>query len=129
MGRSRQARQSLRTRELQLHEQFYAAWPDCTHFRPHPAGDNPTTLPEWRSWDKVWNAVVLNSSVAVDALIAGIGPNVVDHGGMAWGWHNWDEVSMERARLQFMRWLAWTQWSHDEIAEGLPIRHLFNGAA
>lgn len=96
----------------------------CTHFRPHPAGENPTQLPEWKSFDDVGRMVTLNSSVAVDAIINGIPTVVEDRGGMAWpGFTSNDD------RLPWLRWLAWTQFSHDEIAEGLPIRHLFDGAA
>ena len=99
-------------------EDWYATVPDATHFRPHPRGENPTGLPVERTWTDVGQVVTLNSSVAIDALIQGVDAIVDDPGGMAYGWED---------RLELMRWLAWTQWSHDEIREGKPIRHLFDG--
>lgn len=94
----------------------------CTHFRPHPAQPvNPTLLPEWTSFDGVARMITLNSSVAVDAIIRGIPTVVEDEGGMAWpGFTTGDD------RIPWLRWLAWTQWHHDEIAAGEPIRHLFD---
>lgn len=89
----------------------------ATHFRKHPAGDNPTRLPAWDSWDDVGKAIVLNSSVAVDAMINGVKAEVTDPGSMAYGW-------MRRDFL--LPWLAWTQWSWDEIRDGEPVRHLFD---
>jgi hypothetical protein len=35
-----------------------------------------------------------------------------------------DPTSMANKTLG---WLAWTQWSWDEIEQGEPIRHLFYG--
>lgn len=99
-----------------------------THFRPHPAGDNPTGLPEWRTWEDVGVAVTLNSSVAVDALVNGVNAIVYDEGGMAHGWR-WRFGDKEMRREPFFRWLAWTQWSHEEIREGHPIKHILDHAA
>lgn len=93
----------------------------CTHFRPHPAQSvNPTLLPEWVTFDGVARMLTLNSSVAVDAILHGIPTTVEDEGGMAWPGFKRNED-----RLPWLRWLAWTQFSHEEIAEGHPIAHLF----
>ena len=88
-----------------------------THFRKHPVGVNPTTLPLVTDWNDVGLAITLNSSIAVDAVIAGIPIVVDDFGGMA------DEARYNRRR--WLEWLCWTQWSWTEIKAGEPIRHLF----
>lgn len=91
---------------------------EATHFRRHPRGENPTPLPEWNSFDDA-EFMTLNSSVAVDAICNGVKTEVHDKGGMAYGTECTDE-----GRLQLMHWLAWTQWSDDEIKEGLPWDYL-----
>ena len=85
-----------------------------THFRRHPAGENPTGLPEWNSFEDC-ELITLNSSVAIQGIIRGVRTEVHDFGGMAYGAECTDE-----GRLTLMHWLAWTQWSDDEISEGLP---------
>lgn len=94
---------------------------NASHFRRHPFGANPTTLPEWSSFDDC-ELVTLNSSVAIQGLIHGCRVEVHDEGGMAYGTECTDE-----GRLELMHWLAWTQWHHDEIQDGEPIKHLFEG--
>lgn len=103
-------------------DDWYAAHPECTHFRPHPAGQKDPHLPVWKRWDDVAECVTLNSSVAIDAVANGV-PHVVvdDEGGMAYFWMN------HPSRQHFFEWLAWTQWHWDEIRDGEPIRHLFDG--
>lgn len=101
----------------------------CTHFRPHPAADAETiargpSLDIWRSWDGVRGLMTFNSSVAIEALIHGIPADVDDEGGMAYGWRAKCRY-IDNARLELMQRLAWTQWHHDEISLGEPIRHLF----
>jgi len=99
---------------------------DATHFRPHPAGDNPTGLPTVRSWDKAGLAVTLNSSVGVDAVLSGIPTVTMDEAAMAWDVtsHNPSE-QIKPDRREWMEWLAWTQWHWVEIEAGHPIKHLF----
>jgi hypothetical protein len=96
----------------------------ATHFRRHPAGDNPTGLPETRKWDDVGFAITLNSSVAVDAVLAGVPSVTMDEGAMAWDVTSHADEAVKPARLPWLHWLAWTQFSHDEIAEGTPWAHL-----
>jgi hypothetical protein len=98
-------------------EDWYASIKGATHFRPHPAGSNPTGLPEWRDW---YGAMfhVLNSSVGVEALIRGRHVEIHDPGCMAYGVDD---------REAWAQWLAWTQWSWSEIREGESIEHLFYG--
>ena len=94
----------------------------ATHFRPHPAGDNPTGLPTVRDFDDCCLAVTLNSSVGVDAALDGVKVLAMDEGSMAL-----DISAQQGDRTGWLRWLAWTQWHHDEIAAGEPIKHLFEG--
>jgi hypothetical protein len=63
--------------------------------------------------------VTLNSSVAVDAILAGVPTVTMDVGAMTWDVtsHHPAEVT-KPPRLPWLHWLAWTQWSHDEIREG-----------
>ena len=100
-------------------EDWYATKQGMTHFRKHPAGLNPTGLPETRSWEDVGLAITLNSSVAVDALLNGVPTRVEDEGSMAW-----PGFGPDHDRLPWLHWLAWTQWSWTEIAEGTPWAHL-----
>lgn len=97
----------------------------ATHFRAHPAGDNPTGLPVALDFDDAV-AVTLNSSVAVQCVMQGIPTVTMDEGSMAWDvtGHSLEDIRTPD-RLPWMHRLAWTQWSHDEIREGRPIAHLF----
>jgi len=98
----------------------------ATHFRGHPAGDNPTGLPRVHDWDDVGVAITLNSSVAVDAVIAGVPAVTMDEGAMAWDVTSHDaSKTITPDRKPWLEWLSWTQWNHDEIRDGEPIRHLF----
>lgn len=98
----------------------------ATHFRKHPAGDNSTGLPIAEDWTDCGLAVTLNSSVGVDAVIAGLPTVTMDEAAMAWDVtsHSIDEVATPDRR-PWLEWLAWTQWHHDEICAGEPIKHLF----
>lgn len=99
--------------------------PHATHFRRHPHGRNPTALPELRGWDKVGRAITLNSSVAVEAVLAGIPTVTMDEGAMAWDVTAHDpRETAKPARLPWLHWLAWTQWNYDELSEGRPWAHL-----
>lgn len=109
------------------HESWSPQWPvlgdwyasvRATHFRRHPAGDNPTGLPETKDWNACGLAVTLNSSVGVAAVLAGVPTRVEDFGGMAWpGFPHGSD------REPWLHWLAWTQYTWDEIAEGRPWAH------
>lgn len=101
-------------------EGWYSAVSDhCTHFRPHPMGDNPTGLPTATDFSDCKVAVVLNSSIAVQAIMAGIPVVTMDAGSMAWPitGHTIDDIRTPD-REEWCHWLAWCQWSHDEIEEG-----------
>jgi hypothetical protein len=97
----------------------------ATHFRRHPAGDNPTGLPETRSWKDCGLAVTLNSSVAVEAVLAGVPTVTMDEGAMAWAVTSHDPAETLRpVRSEWLAWLAWTQWRWNEIEAGKPWEHL-----
>jgi hypothetical protein len=102
----------------------------CTHFRAHPSAPEPHGdscpaghLPATRSWNDCRLAVTLNSSVAIDTVLAGIPTVTMDAAAMAWGvtGHDPDEITTPD-RTEWLHWLAWTQWTHDEIREGSPWR-------
>ena len=101
---------------------------EVTHFRQHPAGDNPTGLPPAPDWTDVGQVITLNSSIGVESAMKGIPTVAMDRGSMAY------EVSSQNPgerimppRRNWLEWLAWTQWSWREIEAGFPIRHLFEG--
>ena len=97
----------------------------ATHFRRHPSGDNPTGLPNAKTFDDCVRAVTLNSSVAVSTVMAGVPTQAWDAGSMAWDvtGHAGEEI-FTGERLPWCHWLAWTQWSDDEIREGVPWAYL-----
>ena len=97
-------------------EDWYDSIPDATHFRPHPKGNNPTGLPAKRGALGLDKYHVLNSSIAVEAILSGLHVQIHDAGSLAYGIGE---------RASWAHWLAYTQWSWQEIAEGEPIRHLF----
>jgi hypothetical protein len=100
----------------------------ATHFRPHPAGSNPNLLPTAQDFENCKAAVVLNSSIAIKTVMAGVPTVTMDEGSMAWDvtGHSLDDIRMPDRR-PWCHALAYTQWSHDEIREGKPIAHLFEG--
>jgi hypothetical protein len=108
----------------------YSSLPDwyrsvqATHFRPHPAGDNPTGLPQARDFEDS-AAVTLNSSIAVQCVLNGIPTVTVDEGSMAWDvtGHSLNDIRFPD-RAPWCHRLAWTQWSDDEIRDGTPWKHL-----
>ena len=96
-----------------------------THFRKHPSSTNPTSRPLAKDWQDCGLAVTLNSSIGVETVISGIPTVTMDEAAMAWDvtGHSLDAERVDRR--SWARWLAWTQWRHDEISDGEPIRHLF----
>jgi hypothetical protein len=85
---------------------------DATHWKPHPAQPdwNPTGLPMATDFTDCKLAIVGASSVAIELRLAGI---VVDVR---------DPDSMANLPLTY---LAWCQWSWDEIEQGEPMEHLW----
>jgi hypothetical protein len=83
------------------------------YFRPHPAtGYNPTKLPVLKTLDGVAVAIVGASSIAIECLRLGIHCWMTDKDNMAYSAHVWGD------RVKFFHWLAWTQYTWDEIRNG-----------
>lgn len=96
----------------------------ATHFRPHPAGYDTAPYPIAKSFEDA-TAVTLNSSIGVQCVLNGIPTVTMDEGAMAWEVtsHVVGEV-VKPPRIEWCHWLAWTQWTDDEIKEGTPWRSL-----
>ena len=106
-------------------------------FRPHPLASKrtPSILHATRSTqsleedlrDAVY-AVTYNSNVGVDAVIAGVPVYVADKGAMAYdvASKKLGEAYMPTRKVieQWAHNLAYTQWTLDEMREGLPWLHL-----
>lgn len=90
----------------------------ATHFRPHPASQNFTQLPTTYDLENSI-AVTLNSSVAVKAVMQGVPTISMDEASMAWDvtGHKPGEFRTPD-RESWCHWLAWTQWTDDEIKQG-----------
>lgn len=94
----------------------------CDAFRVHPAdGKNPTHLPGIQRWDEVGKAVTYASTVSNWTVMNGIPTVAMNQRSMSWDVcsHHPTETTI-CDRLEWCHWLAWTQWSHDEIADGVP---------
>jgi hypothetical protein len=101
----------------------------CSHFRPHPAAmvmDRPFGLRKCADLDDCKLLVTLNSSIGVAAVMNGIPTVTMDEAAMAWDVtsHRPGEI-ITPERDDWLHWLAYTQWNHDEIEAGAPISHLF----
>lgn len=97
----------------------------ASHFRPHPCGMNPTGLPVSLNFDNCRAAITLNSSIGVQCVLNGIPTVTMDEGAMAWDVtsHATDVFRMPDRR-DWCSWLAWTQFTDDEIREGVMWDHL-----
>lgn len=106
-------------------EEWYREVP-ATHFRPHPDGGNPTALPEYMGFDDVEAFITLNTSFGVEAVMRGVPVVTMDEAAMAWDVTGHSPYDVQTpCRQEWLHWLAWTQWHHDEVQLGLPIKHLF----
>jgi hypothetical protein len=113
--------------QVETYSQRYARPDDwyktvkATHFRPHPSGYSEAPYPIARDFQDCGLAVTLNSSVGVQCVLNGIPTVTMDEGSMAWSvtGHSLEDVRLTD-REPWCHWLAWTQWSDDEIREGYP---------
>jgi hypothetical protein len=111
-------------------ESYSPEWPSlegwyramrATHFKRHPAGINPSRFEDTENFENCGLAITLNSSVGVQCVLNGIPTQCWDPGAMAWdvSGHRFGDA-FKGDRLPWCHWLAWTQWSDDEIREGIP---------
>jgi hypothetical protein len=93
-------------------------WP--SHFRKHPSGENPTGLPDAGAFRPTDIAVTLNSSIGVQCVLNGIATVTMDEGAMAYPvTGHAKNMACIGEREPWCHWLAWTQFTDDEIREGL----------
>jgi hypothetical protein len=109
-------------------EEWYSKVEGATHFKPHPAADamNGIALPRASNFNDCRLAVTLNSSVGVQAVLDGVPTVTMDEGAMAWGvsTHDTHSTPFTGERLPWCHWLAFTQWSDDEVRDGTALRQL-----
>lgn len=100
-------------------------------FRPHPVGFGYTvahTVTQGslaHDLDHAAGVITFNSNSAVDALLAGVPVVVSDKGSMVYHdvGHTLDDWKRPDRRKIVDR-LAYCQWTHDEISQGLAWDHL-----
>jgi hypothetical protein len=69
---------------------------------------------------------VLNSSIAIQTVMCGIPTVTMDKGSMAWPVtsHVINKITTPD-REDWCNWIAWAQWSHQEIKEGIPWDYIW----
>jgi len=96
-------------------------------FRPHPQIAKPDLSLE-EDLEDCWAVVTFNSNAAVEAAIRGLPIFAVDAGSMAYPIANKDVSQIDRPhtpeRMQWLNNLAYTQWTPQEMREGLAWSHL-----
>jgi hypothetical protein len=129
--RSNGARRILcgQTETYSPHYQSLEAWyatVNATHFRPHPAGAMYQLLPRAPDFDACGLAITLNSSIGVQCVLDGIPTVTMDEAAMAWDVtsHSHSSIGGTCDRTAWCHWLAWTQYTDDEIREGQLWHHL-----
>lgn len=98
------------------------------HFRPHPLSTNPRrnarTLADDLHMADV--CVTWNSNGAVEAVLAGVRTYALDKGSMAWPvtTHDLADKPYCPSRHDWVRALAWKQWTNEEMAAGECWAHV-----
>ena len=106
-------------------------------FRPHPLAIDRTPHIEGTVWsdgtqeedfEHATAVITFNSNTGVDALIEGIPVYSHDEGSMVYGVssHQIDRI-VHFDRTQWANDIAYTQWTREEMEQGLPLEHLLNG--
>jgi hypothetical protein len=93
-------------------------------FRPHPlARRSRASLAQDLAGAGM--CVTYNSTSGVEAVLAGVPTVTLDEGAMAWdvSSHSLHDLACP-ARETWAHNLAWTNWTLDEIAAGIPWEHL-----
>lgn len=111
---------STRWRYAEKVKNAFAGRPDITV----TAGERPLA----EDLSGAWTCATLSSGAAVDALIEGIPPICLSPASLAYKICSRDLADIERPkqpdREQFMRDLAYSQWSLAEMADGTAWRHI-----
>jgi hypothetical protein len=109
-------------------------------FRPHPLqpnaidmSDRPVRFSNAASLQEdlqnAWAVVTYSSNAGVEATLAGIPAFAADRGAMGYEILNRDLTTIEQPampdRAAWLSNLAYTQWTADELADGLAIEHLW----
>ena len=96
-------------------------------FRPHPLIDRKMTRTLQEDLEGAALTVAFTSTSAVESLLAGVPTIVHDPQAICWKLCGKDVISEGDTpdREQFFYDLAYTQWTHKEIAEGEAWAHLF----
>lgn len=101
-------------------------------FRPHPQIAKPDMSLE-EDLEDCWAVVTFNSNAAVDAAIRGVPVFAADAGSMAYPIANKDlshiEIPSTPERKQWLNNLAYTQWTQEEMRQGLTWAHLSRSPA
>jgi hypothetical protein len=96
-------------------------------FRPHPQIAKPDMSLE-EDLEDCWAVVTFNSNTGVDALLRGVPVFADDAGSMAYPIANKDISQIENPqtpeRKQWLNNLAYTQWTPQEMRQGLAWAHL-----
>lgn len=115
---------------------FYVRQGEQVWFRPHPKMDSvgnygvPKKLTNCEPLEKVLDVarcfVTWNSTSAVDAVIAGVPVIAMDRGSMAWPVASHDLTHLDHMpqRLDWFAGLGYSQWTLEEMADGLPWQWL-----
>lgn len=105
-------------------------------FRPHPRCEDPTIygidekLLDKGNLKETLNGarcvVTWNSTTGVDALLAGVPVVAMDEGSISWPMasHTLEEPLRTPDRHEWLASLGYSQWTPDEMRQGLPWRHL-----
>ncbi len=98
---------------------------DDVVLREHP-GLKPSVGPISEALAGARLVVTMNSNSAVDAVLAGVPAISMDRGSMAWDvtTHSFEAEPIRPVREDWMRRLAYCQWSLEEIASGEAWEHL-----
>lgn len=82
--------------------------------------------------EQAWAVINYNSNPGIDSVLAGV-PAFVDPSSLAAPVANTDIGLIESPRRpdreQWLNDLAWTEWTHTEIAQGLPLRLILDQCA
>lgn len=116
-----------RLREFTDRPILYRPKPNWREAKPLPGSEYGIAQTLEESFRNCHAVVTHHSNVAVDALVAGI-PCICPHGvASVISGHNLSEIESPPTmpgRLQWAADVAWTQWSIEEMTDGLAYRYL-----